>query len=344
MKNESSKWWKCPYCKKKMLESAKEMHLSTCDVKNNVSSLVCKWCGKSGFKKVSAHAFHQNRCYSNPNRKPWSFEGKIHKFETKLKQAKSFIPNEEPIDLFSLSSRTRSKVLERMKMCCSLCGWAEGSVDLHHIIPKKDGGKDTLDNITPICPNCHRMVHNGFISPDDLMSFTDLYGDSWKNLYLSNGHVRGMSYYSNDGEYKKGGITTIKTFSEKTCEHCGKPFLTKRDSQKFCSLSCASQHQKTFISKEDLVEAMKTIKSKMGLCAHFHVKFYTLNEYLEKYNLETSYKNPKNSKIQSGEGNSNYGNVWIYNDEIKKSKLIPKSLLEDFLSNGWNKGRKMKFN
>ena len=94
MKNESSKWWKCPYCKKKMLESAKEMHLSTCDVKNNVSSLVCKWCGKSGFKKVSAHAFHQNRCYSNPNRKPWSFEGKIHKFETKLKQAKSFIPNE----------------------------------------------------------------------------------------------------------------------------------------------------------------------------------------------------------------------------------------------------------
>jgi len=47
-----------------------------------------------------------------------------------------------------------------------------------------------------------------------------------------------------------------------------------------------------------------------------------------------------NSKRQSGEGNSQYGLMWIYSLEEKVNKRIPKT---EEIPNGWLKGRKMKF-
>lgn len=48
----------------------------------------------------------------------------------------------------------------------------------------------------------------------------------------------------------------------------------------------------------------------------------------------------KNSIHQSGLGNSHYGKMWIYSDDLRKSKRIYKT---DPIPNGWVKGRKMKF-
>jgi hypothetical protein len=46
-----------------------------------------------------------------------------------------------------------------------------------------------------------------------------------------------------------------------------------------------------------------------------------------------------NSKYQMGKGNSQFGSCWIHN--TIESKKIKKEDLISFLSNGWNKGRKM---
>lgn len=46
------------------------------------------------------------------------------------------------------------------------------------------------------------------------------------------------------------------------------------------------------------------------------------------------------SIIQSGESNSQYGTRWIYNNELKLSKKIPKT---DELPTEWNEGRRLKF-
>lgn len=51
----------------------------------------------------------------------------------------------------------------------------------------------------------------------------------------------------------------------------------------------------------------------------------------------------KNSKHQSGSGNSQYGKCWIHNLKLKKSQLIKKELIEKFLNEGWQKGRKQIF-
>lgn len=36
-------------------------------------------------------------------------------------------------------------------------------VDVHHIIFVEEGGDDVYDNLIAICPNCHRMAHQGKI-------------------------------------------------------------------------------------------------------------------------------------------------------------------------------------
>jgi hypothetical protein len=43
---------------------------------------------------------------------------------------------------------------------------------------------------------------------------------------------------------------------------------------------------------------------------------------------------------QSGEKNSQYGKMWIYNLELKENKTIPKG---DLIPDGWVKGRKLSF-
>ena len=48
----------------------------------------------------------------------------------------------------------------------------------------------------------------------------------------------------------------------------------------------------------------------------------------------------KQNNHQKGEKNSQYGTCWVYNDF--GNKKIKKECLDQYISNGWNKGRKMK--
>lgn len=46
---------------------------------------------------------------------------------------------------------------------------------------------------------------------------------------------------------------------------------------------------------------------------------------------------------QTGQKNSQYGTVWVFNDDLKKSKKIPKGELPQWIEKGWVKGRKLIF-
>lgn len=64
----------------------------------------------------------------------------------------------------------------------------------------------------------------------------------------------------------------------------------------------------------------------------------------KKHNKESINKmktTMKNINHQKGEKNSQYGTCWIHNNE--KSIKIKKEKLEEYLLNGWIKGRKIKF-
>ena len=44
---------------------------------------------------------------------------------------------------------------------CERCGWSAARCDVHHKNPKAEGGLHTLSNAVVICPNCHRVEHEG---------------------------------------------------------------------------------------------------------------------------------------------------------------------------------------
>lgn len=85
------------------------------------------------------------------------------------------------VTLYEISSRTRAKIVSRMKLKCFNCGWDKTSCDLHHIIPQSKGGNDSHLNITYICPNCHRLAHEGKLT--NLISLEEKIGESWKKFY-----------------------------------------------------------------------------------------------------------------------------------------------------------------
>lgn len=85
-----------------------------------------------------------------------------------------------------VSKRTISKIIQRMDLGCSACGWKECVGDIHHIKHKKYGGTDEHTNLTYLCPNCHRKMHNNMSV--EYKTFYDQVGDSWKNYYNVSKH------------------------------------------------------------------------------------------------------------------------------------------------------------
>lgn len=104
--------------------------------------------------------------------------------ELKLRSAKSYI-GKIPENILDLSSRTTSKILHRLKIKCCICRWDEASLDIHHIIEKRNGGSNSHDNLTLLCPNCHRLIHNNKIDKTKLKTLKETVGEEWRKAYYS---------------------------------------------------------------------------------------------------------------------------------------------------------------
>lgn len=153
-------------------------------------------------------------------------------------------PRDE-VTLLDLSSRTVGKILSRMKVKCCVCGWNEAPLDIHHITPRKDGGSDELDNLTPLCPNCHRKAHCNLLAVEEMKSIKELYGESWKDYY-----------YNSENEWKQ----PLKAMPVKFCPVCQK--VLPRFHKTFCSNVCFNKYQEQMSkipSKDELRHAVETM-------------------------------------------------------------------------------------
>jgi 5-methylcytosine-specific restriction endonuclease McrA len=64
-------------------------------------------------------------------------------------------------------SKIRQKVLERDGWSCQKCGKnADTKFHIHHILKKRKGGSDCLDNLITVCPKCHHQVDSDNYDPE----------------------------------------------------------------------------------------------------------------------------------------------------------------------------------
>ena len=83
---------------------------------------------------------------------------------------------------YERSRALRSRAIEIHGVSCAICGMnfentygslGKGFIHIHHILRLSDGGircVDPTNDLLPICPNCHSMIHrkDSPISPDEL--------------------------------------------------------------------------------------------------------------------------------------------------------------------------------
>jgi len=85
----------------------------------------------------------------------------------------------------------RRKILEKYNNKCAVCGFEFPEIlHMHHVIKVSNHGLNTENNIVPLCPNCHTIVHAFRSSKRDSVSkrIEDMYGNT------INGRIMNLSF------------------------------------------------------------------------------------------------------------------------------------------------------
>lgn len=89
------------------------------------------------------------------------------------------------INKYSRSKSARQDCIAKYGTKCSVCGFkfedwygelGEGFIHVHHLVPissVKEMKKITCDDLRPVCPNCHAMLHKGELSIEALKTIIE---------------------------------------------------------------------------------------------------------------------------------------------------------------------------
>lgn len=163
-------------------------------------TLICKKCNLEFIRKNSKYKFCSNSCSASYNNIGRTHTEKTkEKIKVKLKdtnkksgidfsklvgnRTKGMYLAENFNSIYDLSSTTKSKIIKRLKIKCCICGWDEDIIDIHHINGRKIENANAHENLTPLCPNHHRLIHSGKLDKNLLISLDKIFPVNWKDFY-----------------------------------------------------------------------------------------------------------------------------------------------------------------
>jgi len=59
------------------------------------------------------------------------------------------------LSTFAFSRETKWQVRSEQDFACDDCGTKPRKLEIHHIVPQRNGGSDERINAVGLCPNCH---------------------------------------------------------------------------------------------------------------------------------------------------------------------------------------------
>lgn len=144
--------WRCKYCGKKI--NGKRI-CEECLAKNITK---CKYCGDKIYVSNRSGACMDKNC-----------------------RIKKLIEDDLYISSTKKSNASAPDLIrEIFNNTCIVCGYNK-HIEIHHILPRSEGGENRLSNIVPLCPNCHTEVHYDLIKAEDYKKKTKEILDSYMN-------------------------------------------------------------------------------------------------------------------------------------------------------------------
>ena len=109
-----------------------------------------------------------------------------------------------------LDSNLRMAAIMRDGCTCQLCGKEKKNVEVHHILPRRLNGEDTISNLVTLCHKCHEKVTGK--ETKYIKYFHDKIGNK------SGKEIKGLSYASH--------VMTGKKYLQSELKNRGNLFLT----------------------------------------------------------------------------------------------------------------------
>ena len=83
------------------------------------------------------------------------------------------------------SESDKEDVKQRAAFQCCRC--RQIGVEVHHVIPTKDGGTDQIDNAAPLCPNCHAWFGDNPVKRKEIRQMRDWWYEQVEKMFPSQG-------------------------------------------------------------------------------------------------------------------------------------------------------------
>jgi hypothetical protein len=90
----------------------------------------------------------------------------------------------------AFSEETKRTIRKKAMYKCCFCQSLD--IEIHHIIPQKEGGSDDIDNGAPLCPNCHERYGNDPLKRKRIIEARDNWYEIVERMYPDNRQINAV--------------------------------------------------------------------------------------------------------------------------------------------------------
>ena len=101
------------------------------------------------------------------------------------------------------SEKIKLEVKKKAAFRCCRC--SDIGVEIHHILPQKDGGPDEIDNAAPLCPSCHEKFGDNPKKRKEIRSMRDWWYEVVEEKYGNKDTIQRLEQISGSLETVKQG-------------------------------------------------------------------------------------------------------------------------------------------